>query len=72
MGKMLFSSTGKAERMIGVKSEIKVGQQFESAIPADVTRVAHGNWTSRTVFVWDPSSNRMIDVERDTRTIDYF
>ncbi len=35
-------------------------------------RDAHGNWTSRTVFVWDATSNRMIEVEQDTRTIDYY
>ena len=36
------------------------------------TRDAHGNWTSRTVFVWDAASNQMIPVEQDTRTIDYY
>ena len=36
------------------------------------TRDAHGNWISRSVFVWDVSSNRMIEVERDTRTIEYY
>ena len=35
-------------------------------------RDAHGNWTSRTVFVWDATSNSMIEVERDTRAIDYY
>jgi hypothetical protein len=35
-------------------------------------RDAHGSWTSRTVFVWDATSNGMIEVERDTRTIDYY
>src|SRR3984957_1027504 len=35
-------------------------------------RDAQGNWTSRTVFVWDATSNRMIDVEQDTRAIDYY
>ena len=32
---MLISSTGKAERMIGMESEIKIGQQFEFAMHAD-------------------------------------
>jgi hypothetical protein len=32
---MLVSSTGKAERMIGMKSDIKIGQQFEFAIHSD-------------------------------------
>lgn len=32
----------------------------------------HGNWTSRSALVWDAASNQMIEVERDTRTIEYF
>lgn len=36
------------------------------------TRDAHGNWTLRTVFVWDAPSNQMIQVEQDTRTIEYY
>jgi hypothetical protein len=31
-----------------------------------------GNWTSRSVFVWDAASNQMIQVEQDTRTIEYY
>ena len=34
-GRVFVSSTGNAERMIGMKSEIKIGQQFEFAIRAD-------------------------------------
>jgi hypothetical protein len=36
------------------------------------TRDDRGNWTSRSVFVWDATSNQMIEVERDTRTIEYY
>jgi len=36
------------------------------------TRDEHGNWTSRSVFVWDSSSNLMVEIERDTRTIEYY
>lgn len=36
------------------------------------TRDEHGNWTSRSVFVWDPDSNQMVEIERDTRTIEYY
>jgi|SRR5215469_1750948 len=32
----------------------------------------HGNWTSRSVFVWDATANEMIEIERDTRTIEYY
>jgi hypothetical protein len=35
-------------------------------------RDEHGNWTSRSVFVWDPDTNLMIEIERDTRTIEYY
>jgi hypothetical protein len=35
-------------------------------------RDTHGNWTSRSVFVWAATSNQMIEVERDTRTIEYY
>jgi hypothetical protein len=48
------------EGVMDEKSEIKYA------------RDAHGNWTSRTVSVWDASSNRMIEVERDTRAIEYY
>ena len=34
-GRVSVSSTGNAERTIGMKSEIKIGQQFEFAIRAD-------------------------------------
>ena len=35
-------------------------------------RDAHGNWTSRSVFAWDPISHQMIEVERDLRKIEYY
>lgn len=31
-----------------------------------------GNWISRSVSVWDPGSNLMTEIERDTRTIVYY
>ena len=36
------------------------------------TRDEHGNWTSRSVFVWALDSNLMVETERDTRTIEYY
>jgi hypothetical protein len=36
------------------------------------TRDEHGNWTSRSVFVWDSGSNLMVEIERDSRTIEYY
>ena len=35
-------------------------------------RDSHENWTARWVFVWVASSNQKIEVERDTRTIEYY
>jgi hypothetical protein len=44
---------------------------LDEKVEIKYTRDAHGNWISRSVFVWDASSNLMIEVERDTRTIEY-
>lgn len=35
-------------------------------------RDASGNWISRSVLIWTPESNQVIEVERDTRTIQYY
>lgn len=35
-------------------------------------RDGHGNWALRTVVVWDVNSNTMVEVERDTRRIEYY
>jgi hypothetical protein len=35
-------------------------------------RDEHGNWTSRSVFVSSPGSNLMVEIERDTRIIEYY
>ena len=35
-------------------------------------RDGNGNWISRSVFVWDVTSTRMVEIERDTRTIEYY
>ena len=32
----------------------------------------NGNWTSRSVFTWDTKSNGMIEIEQDTRKIEYY
>jgi hypothetical protein len=31
-----------------------------------------GNWTARSVLAWDATSDQMIEIERDTRTIEYY
>lgn len=35
-------------------------------------RDKNGNWTSRSVFVWDSHSNNMIEIEQDVRKIEYY
>jgi hypothetical protein len=35
-------------------------------------RDARGNWTSRSVVIWDKQSIRLVEVERDTRTLTYY
>jgi len=36
------------------------------------TRDGHGNWTSRSVSVWDKQTNSMVEVQRDSRTLTYY
>ena len=36
------------------------------------THDSHGNWIERTLLVWDSSSKQMIEVERDSRTFEYY
>ncbi len=31
-----------------------------------------GNWISRSVLVWDRHSNKMVEIERDTRKVEYY
>jgi hypothetical protein len=38
----------------------------------EYSRDGHGNWTSRSVFLWNTASNQMIEIERDRRTIEYY
>ena len=35
-------------------------------------RDGHGNWTSRSVMVWDKGTNSMVEVQRDSRTLTYY
>lgn len=45
---------------------------LDEKVEIKYARDAHGNWTSRAVYVWDSPSNRLVEVERDMRTIDYY
>jgi len=38
----------------------------------EYTRDGHGNWTSRSVLVWDKQTNSMVEVERESRTLTYY
>jgi hypothetical protein len=46
--------------------------ELEEKVEIKYQRDGHGNWTSRALFVWNPTTNQMIEVERDTRKIEYF
>ena len=35
-------------------------------------RDGHGNWTSRSVLLWDAKTNSMVEVRRDARTLTYY
>jgi hypothetical protein len=45
---------------------------MDEKVELKYTRDTHGNWTQRSLMVWDPSSNQMIEVERDIRIIEYY
>jgi hypothetical protein len=53
-------------------------EQFDSSgnllekIEFKYERDGHGNWTTRSVLIWDRKSNRLIEVERDIRTLTYY
>ena len=42
--------------------KVEVSYQFDQA----------GNWTERTVSAWDPSSNSMVAIRKDSRTLSYY
>jgi hypothetical protein len=45
---------------------------LDERVEINYIRDDHGNWTSRSVFVWDAAENRLVEIERDTRTIEYY
>lgn len=45
---------------------------LDEKVEIQYTRDGHSNWTSRLVLVWDSNSNQMIEVERDTRAVEYY
>lgn len=45
---------------------------MDEKVVMNYIRDAHGNWTSRSVFVWNSASNTMTETERDTRMIEYY
>lgn len=45
---------------------------MDERIDIKYLRDTQGNWTSRSVFVWDTTTNQMTEIEQDTRTIQYY
>lgn len=68
------------ERHPGRKSNIEndeierfdeAGQSLEK-LTFQYERDHHGNWTRRVVSAWDSSTNTLVPIEEDTRTITYY
>ena len=45
---------------------------LDEKIELKYVRDTHGNWTERSVFVWDFRTNQMVETEEDTRKIEYY
>jgi|SRR5579859_138123 len=45
---------------------------LDEKVEIKYARDVNGNWTSRSVFVCDATSNQMIEIEYDARTIEYY
>lgn len=45
---------------------------LDERVEIKYVRDDYGNWTSRSVFVWDATADEMVEIERDTRTIEYY
>jgi hypothetical protein len=45
---------------------------LDERIEFHCVRDSYNNWTSRSIFIWDSATNQMVEVERDTRTIQYY
>lgn len=57
---------------LGSEEHFDFDGRLDEKVQINYERDGHGNWTSRTVSVWNPVPNQTIEVQRDSRTIQYY
>jgi hypothetical protein len=72
MEKIVEHTSGEGNLEPNTEEHYNFNGVLDEKVEIKYARDTYGNWTSRTVFVWDATSNGMIEVERDTRTINYY
>lgn len=72
MEKILQHTSGEGNLEPDSEEHYNFDRILDEKVEIKYVRDECGNWTSRSVFVWDATSNQMIEVERDTRTIEYY
>ena len=72
MEKTVQHTPGEGNREPDSEEHYNLDGILDERIEIKYARDGHGNWTSRSVFVWDATSNQMIEIERDVRTIEYY
>jgi hypothetical protein len=70
--KTVKHSGGKAYAEPDSEEHYNAAGDMDEKVEIQYTRDVHGNWTSRSVFIWDAVSNQMTEVERDSRKIEYY
>jgi hypothetical protein len=72
MEKTVEHSSGEGNLQLDGEEHYNFDGILDEKAEMKYARDDHGNWTSRSVFVRVATSNQMIEVERDTRTIEYY
>lgn len=72
MEKLVQHTSGEGNLEPDSEEDYSLDGFLDEKVEMKYARDSHGNWTSRSVFVWAAASNQMIEIERDSRTIDYY
>jgi YD repeat-containing protein len=72
MEKVIQYTSGKGSLEPDCEEHFGFDGILDEKVEIRYARDNRGNWTSRSIFVWDATSNQMIEVEQDTRTIEYY
>jgi hypothetical protein len=72
MDKIVQHTPGKGNLEPDSEEHYNFDGVLDERVEIKYVRDDQGNWTARSVFVWDAPSNQMIEIERDTRTIEYY